>query len=304
MKTKPGTAVSEVHYVKQGLVRPLTRSLTLRRIAVMALGIGIYSGLPLWVQNNSSYGDVLAIPAELHTMLTLVLGCLLVFRTNTAYSRWWDARTQWGDLVAVFRNLSSKIAFMVRIPDSEMDTAERILVAFPYAVRDHLRHGLQINELPGFEDDVTMTEHVPGHLNGRLYQSMNTWKARGWIDGAELRIIDYDLRKLMEIVARCEAIRLTRIASSYRIFARQCVLLFLITLPWGISRDFGWWTPPLAATVAYFLLGLDVVAEHVEEPFGRDEDDLDLDRLCASIQASVTDQFSRSREARAQTSDA
>ena len=296
---KSGFNETELHYVKRGLVRPLTRSQTLRRVAAMALAVGIYSGLPLWVQNESRYRNVLAIPAELHTMLTLVLGCLLVFRTNTAYSRWWDARTQWGDLVAVFRNLSSKIAFMVTIPESEIDETERILVAFPFALRDHLREGLQINDLPGFEDDATTTNHVPSHLAGRLYSAMSRWKTRGWIDGAELRVIDYDLRKLMEIVGRCESIRLTRIASSYRVFARQCVLLFLITLPWGISRDFGWWTPPLTAIVAYFMLGLEVVAEHVEEPVGEDEDDLDLDRLCVSIESSVTGQFARSRETRA-----
>ena len=289
---------SQLHYVKRGLVRPLTRSQTLRRVAAMALAVGLYSGLPLWVLNESPFNDVLAIPAELHTMLTLVLGCLLVFRTNTAYSRWWDARTQWGDLVAIFRNLSSKLAFMVTIPESEIDDAERILVAFPFALRDHLREGLQINDLPGFEDDATTTDHVPSHLAGRLYSAMSRWKTRGWIDGAELRVIDYDLRKLMEIVGRCEAIRLTRVASSYRIFAQQCVLLFLITLPWGISRDFGWWTPPLTAIVAYFMLGLEVVAENVEEPFGRDEDDLNLDRLCTSIESSVTGLFARSRTAR------
>lgn len=300
---KTGFDNSEIHNAKRGLVRPLTRSQTLRRVAAMALAVGIYAGLPLWVQTASPYRNVLTIPAELHTMLTLVLGCLLVFRTNTAYSRWWDARTQWGDLVAVFRNLSSKIAFMVTIPESEIDNTEKILVAFPFAVRDHLREGLQVNDLPGFEDDATTTDHVPSHLTGRLYQSMCKWKARGWIDGAELRVIDYDLRKLMEIVGRCEAIRLTRIASSYRVFARQCVLLFLITLPWGISRDFGWWSPPLTAIVAYFMLGLEVVAEHVEEPFGEDEDDLDLDRLCASIESSVTGRFARSREARVAADD-
>ena len=47
------------------------------------------------------------------------------------------------------------------------------------------------------------------------------------------------------------------------------------------------------------MLGLEVVAENVEEPFGRDEDDLNLDRLCVSIESSVTGLFARSRDARA-----
>lgn len=287
---------------RRGFVRPITRSQTLRRVALAAIGVGAYAALPLW-KEHSTYRDIAVIPGDLHAMLTLVLGCLLVFRTNTAYSRWWEARTHWGDLVSAFRNLSSKLAFMVRIPEAEIDEAERVLVAFPFALRDHLREGSEMRELPGFEDDDTATDHVPSHLTGRLYNAMRKWKARGWIDGAELRVIDYDLRQLMELVGRCESIRLTRVASSYRVFARQCVLLFLITLPWGIARDFGWWTLPLTAIVAYFMLGLEVVAEHVEEPFGQDEDDLDLDRLCVAIESSVTGIFDRSRVAREEAAE-
>jgi len=285
----------EGNSIKRGFVRPLAKSRTLRKVALMAIGVGGYSALPLWSQLFEGRG-IVDIPAELHTMLTLVLGCLLVFRTNTAYSRWWDARQLWGDLVSTLRNLSSKVALMVRIPESERDEARRILMALPDAVRDHLRSGLHVQELSGFEGDETVTDHVPSYLTGCLYSALRHWKARGWIDGAELRVIDQELCQLMKLVGRCESIRLTRVASSYRVFARQCILLFLLTLPWGISRDFGWWTPPLTAIVAYFMLGLEVVAEHVEEPFGEDEDDLDLDRLCVAGRSSVTSLFQQSSQ--------
>jgi len=32
---------------------------------------------------------------------------------------------------------------------------------------------------------------------------------------------------------------------------------------------------------------MEIVAEHVEEPFGFDEDDLDLDGMCRTIESSV-----------------
>ncbi len=62
-----------------------------------------------------------------------------------------------------------------------------------------------------------------------------------------------------------------------------------MTLPWGIAQEFIWWTIPLTAILSYFMLGLETVAEHVEEPFGHDEDDLDLDVLCRTIEESVND---------------
>ncbi len=41
------------------------------------------------------------------------------------------------------------------------------------------------------------------------------------------------------------------------------------------------------------MLGLETVAEHVEEPFGYDEDDLDLDGLCKTIEVTVQEVFDR-----------
>ena len=38
---------------------------------------------------------------------------------------------------------------------------------------------------------------------------------------------------------------------------------------------------------AYFLLGIEIVAEEIEEPFGTGGDDLPLERYCATIETSV-----------------
>ncbi|MEG0760191.1 MAG: bestrophin family ion channel, partial [Chryseobacterium sp.] len=35
----------------------------------------------------------------IHSLLGFVLSLLLVFRTNTAYDRWWEGRKLWGKLV-------------------------------------------------------------------------------------------------------------------------------------------------------------------------------------------------------------
>jgi predicted membrane chloride channel (bestrophin family) len=41
------------------------------------------------------------------------------------------------------------------------------------------------------------------------------------------------------------------------------------------------------------MIGMETVAENVELPFGYDEDDLDLDRLCIVIEKSVGETFER-----------
>lgn len=133
--------------------------------------------------------------------------------------------------------------------------------------------------------------HVPQALADNIYAVLGEAKSSGRIDGDELRVLDAELLRLLDVCGGCERIKKTRIVKSYRIFARQCVLLFLATLPWGIVHDFRWLTIPLTMISAYFMLGLETVAEHVEEPFGYDEDDLDLEGLCTTIEDSVRDVF-------------
>src|SRR5688572_20984735 len=45
----------------------------------------------------------------LHSLLGIVLGLFLVFRTNSAYDRWWEGRKLWGAMVNSTRNYALKL---------------------------------------------------------------------------------------------------------------------------------------------------------------------------------------------------
>ena len=276
----------------KGFIAPIARSRMLSRVALLALLVGAYSALSVW---NDQYPlfDLVNTPTEIHAALTLVLGWLLVFRTNTAYARWWEARTLWGALVNASRNLALKTVVLVKLPREMRAEIQRNIVAFPYSLRDHLRDESQFNSLPGYEDSSETPGHVPGYLVSRIYQQLRIAREQNLIDGDDLRVIDAELSELLDITGGCERIQLTRVVRSYRVFARQCVVLFLISFPWGISNSFSWWTCPLVMITAYFMIGLETVAEHVEQPFGRDEDDLDLDGLCRTINRTVDEIFEK-----------
>src|SRR4051794_29832116 len=47
----------------------------------------------------------LAISDKAHVLIGLVLGLLLVFRTNACYDRFWEGRRQWGSIINESRNL-------------------------------------------------------------------------------------------------------------------------------------------------------------------------------------------------------
>ena len=269
-------------------IYPLLTSGTLARVAGYAMLLAAYAGFAVWKELSiyERWGD---FPAEIHAALTLVLGWLLVFRTNTAYNRWWEARTLWGGLVNASRNLSAKFRALPGCNLADRTALQDLLCDFASALRDHLRSPAPATGLKAAESAPPGSNHIPVLRVTQIYQLLWTCKAAGRIDGDELRVLDTDASRLLEICGGCERIRNTRIAFSYRVFARQCVFLFLITFPWGIVQEFQGWTIPLTGIMAYFMLGLETVAEHVEEPFGHDDDDLDLDGLCDVIDRSVRD---------------
>jgi putative membrane protein len=277
----------------RGLLSVIATSPTLSNVSIYAALVSLYALIPVLLETRTGFRDYLDLPSEVHAVLTLVLGWLLVFRTNASYQRWWEARTLWGALVNCSRNLAIKVADLVPSPGKDLDPIRNDIVAFAVALRDHLRDGAQLNRLEGFHDSIDQPVHVPAYLVSRMYSCFARWKAAHLIDGDELRVLDADCRRFLDICGGCERIRNTLLARSYRAFARQCVFLVLATLPWGIVDSFRWWTIPLTGIISYFMIGMETVAEHVEEPFGHDDDDLDLDSLCRTIEVTVTEIFDR-----------
>ena len=279
--------------MERGIVAEIHRSRTLRTVAWYALGVAAYSLIAVWEKTHSQSGSHVTLPSDLHAAFTLVLGWLLVFRTNSSYARWWEARKLWGTLVNISRNMAIKVADLCKAGDTELNKFRIEIIAFAYGLKDHLRNESQLQKLDGFEACPDQPSHVPSYLMTRMYERLSSWKADGFIDGDDLRVLDAEARQFLDICGGCERIRKTRVVRSYRTFARQCVGLYLITFPWGVVDSFRWWTVPLTGIVAYFMLGLETVAEHVEEPFGYDEDDLDLDGLCSTISVTVQEVFDR-----------
>ncbi|MCA9014930.1 MAG: hypothetical protein KDA77_06310 [Planctomycetaceae bacterium] len=279
---------------------------TLGRISLYAGLLGVYSLIPV-IKDNSGFlsyfgastefiadvekiGDV---SSDLHTTLGLVLGLLLVFRTNSSYARWWEARKLWGKLVNISRNMAIKFREFTNFGPDEVRELSDLIVAFPEALRDHLRENDDFDMFPELEQIDPPPRHIPAYIADLIYRRVIGWKRSGIIDGDELRILDSETRELMEICGACERIRRTRLSPSYRIFVRHCIGLYLCTLPWGLVEDFDFWTVPLTIILAYFMIGIEVIAHSVEEPFGLDEDDLDLDGLCITIRSTVNEILDR-----------
>jgi len=265
-----------------GITKPL------RQVWLLALPVGAYSCLAL-LKSLPPFSSVPEIPVAIDAALSVAMALILAFRVNRAYERWWEARTLWGKLVNVSRNLAVKIRILV-VPNQDDRQASRdLIVAFSAGLKDHLRGGAELKKLPGFEADQDVPNHLPSYLVVRLYQLMKKWQSDGQLSDQQFWLLDCEARELLEVCGACERIKTTLMSVSWRFFTWQCIALYLLVLPWGLVEEFGAWAVPLSTIIAYFVMAGEGIAHYVEEPFGLHEDHLDLNKICAAIETSISE---------------
>jgi len=257
------------------------------RIWMTVAAVAAYAALVLLVDHWALRG-IRTVGPEFHGFLGLILGTLLVFRTNTSYDRWWEGRKLWGQLVNDSRNLALKVQTCVRAHAADKARLGRWLRDFALALKLHLRGGVRLTDLPSFADSTEQPPHVPAYITARIYEQFEAWRQNDQLGGFELLFLDEHAASLMNICGACERIQKSPISISYRWFIRQSIAIYLLTLPWGLIENFGPWTVPAVAMLGYFMIGVEMIAEVIEDPFGVDEDDLLLDDICQTIDRSVT----------------
>lgn len=236
-------------------------------------------------------------------VLNLVLSLLLVFRTNTAYERFWEGRKAWGTLVNTTRNCARTLWIAVQEKDRSDRQAKiaslKLLVAFAICVKLHLRHTNINSELkpflspPRFEKLQSMNNpslEVAFWL-GDYAQKQHD---RGCLNVYLLNLIHEQISILVDVLGICERIQKTPIPIAYSIHLKQILLIYCIFLPFQFVDAFGWVTGFASLMMTFVLLGIEEIAEEIEDPFGTDPNDLPLDQICQNIDRNLEDLISLS----------
>jgi putative membrane protein len=217
----------------------------------------------------------------------VILGVLMGLRNRSAYDRWWEARRLWGQLINDSRNLAWKIRSYLPRQEIHMSRIPELLTGFADALRDHLRGGAKLQDIPGFEDETQQPAHVPSYLAGRIISRIAHWQRKNLIDARTMQVFDVHSRALLEICGGCERIRNTPMSISYRTLLRLGLALNILAAPWYIMLELGLWSIPVLIVVCFFLVGVEAIDAAVEEPFGTALDDLPLSAYCNTVRDSI-----------------
>ncbi|MDX5347713.1 MAG: hypothetical protein LPJ89_07235 [Hymenobacteraceae bacterium] len=265
-----------------------SRADTFRRLLPLMLAVMVYAGIVAYFETNYLDADLREYVKNIglmHTVLGFVISLLLVFRTNTAYDRWWEGRKVWGGLTNTSRNLAIKVQAMV--PEKEERQFFRGMIPnYAFALKNLLRENENFTELDPVLD-LKRGRHLPNQIAAGIYSRVNNLHQKGIINQGQFLAISEDVKTLTDLTGACERIKNTPIPYTYSVFIKKFIFFYVMTLPFGWTFSLGYYTLPVVALILYAFASLELIAEEIENPFGTDDNDLPIDQICHNIRKHV-----------------
>lgn len=269
---------------------------TIRKLLPLLLIVGAYSGLVAYLEvevfnlAENAYVHNISI---LHNLLGFAISILLVFRTNTAYDRWWEGRKLWGSLTNNSRNLAIKLNAILPVDDMvNRNFFRKSISLYSSMLRDHLRAEttrLALDEIDHPELKIDTSRHLPNQVAILLQNRITELYRNNKVTGDQLIILNNELQSFTDICGACERIKNTPIPYSYSVFIKKFIFIYILTLPIGFVFNLGYLVIPVVCFVFYVLGSLEMIAEEIEDPFGGDDNDVPTEKITENIRIHVAE---------------
>lgn len=237
------------------------------------------------------YVHPVSVPSTVHSLVGVALGLLLVFRTNASYDRFWEGRRLWGGIVNETRNLARASRPLLRDDPERYRALVLWTIEFTHAAMHQLRGTSGVDrttDLPPREvEAVRDAQHLPLAIATRMSELLVEARDRGRISDYLLGVLDQNVQLLIDYLGACERIHKTPLPFAYMVHVRRALILYCFTLPFALVRDYGWGTILDTLMVTYLFFGIEEIGVEIEDPFGLDDNDLPLERICATIEANL-----------------
>lgn len=227
-----------------------------------------------------------------HSIIGVVLSFLLVFRTNSAYDRWWEGRKLWGSFVNNSRNLAMKLNALFPKESIELRQKFKVLIAnYIIAAHQHLVNSVDVKtlEFHGEYDEKYYSQfnHIPNGIWKALYEEIIKLTKDGVITKEELLFLNTEIQSFTDNIGACERIKNTPIPYSYSIFLKKIIFVYVLTMPFGFAMEFGYWATLVVPFVFYAFASIELIGEEIENPFGNDDNDLPTDEIAERIKLNL-----------------
>jgi ion channel-forming bestrophin family protein len=255
---------------------------TARKLAPMLVYMAVYSFVIIYLLRHFLPHNFVPLSEKLvvmHTLLGFVISMLLVFRTNTAYDRWWEGRKVWGALINTSRNLYIK--FNNNVVNTAINLQLNNAVAnFANALKNHLRKDKHIH---------ATTKHEPLAIANEIYKQVVVLNKTAQLNDTQFLTLNNDIQLLMDYTGMCERIKNTPIPYIYNMFIKKFIFIYTMSMPFALAFNLSYVGIVVTVLMFYVLASLETIAEEIEDPFGNDSNDLALDTYVKVIEKSCNE---------------
>lgn len=256
---------------------------------VMLVGLLVAASI-YCIKHYLDLGEIIS-PA-LFTWIGVALSVLLVFRTNTAYDRWWEGRKQWGALVNYSRTFAHTLDAVLPKEDKENRAFfAKGIANFAYALSSHLRGKFNVDLLFELTDEdraeFEKRHHGPNFVTKRLANKVNEMFEKGELDAFDKHKLFGQLEEFNNVLGACERIKSTPIPFSYNTYMKIFILIYVSILPLAFYNILHYYTVALAMFEFFFLIGMEMMAEEIEDPFEDMSNDLPTRYMSDNIKNNV-----------------
>lgn len=222
------------------------------------------------------------------------ISIFLGFRNNAAWIRYSEARKLWGDLLITARSLMREIKSTTQANQEEMKVVLSLIVCYSNVLKSMLRH----ERIP--VEVTAQTPYMYEKLNvatpcNALLQEIGTWLFRHKRNGLDYQNFNHYLNNISTIQGGCERISNTPIPFAYSLILHRTVYIYCTIYPLLIIDSFGFLSLLFSLFTTYALLALDAIATELEDPFGREDNDLPLNAICNTIEIDLLEMIHEGR---------
>jgi ion channel-forming bestrophin family protein len=264
------------------LITKFHKSDTFRKLFWSLVSVGIYAALVVYAEIHF-FNVKSKNPTVLHSILGFVLSLLLVFRTNSAYDRWWEGRKLWGSFLNNSRNLALKLSAALKESEDRFEI-KFLITNYLFAAKNHLRDSFNPDDfLPTQGLSLSVLEkatHKPNTIAKALHYKIRELHQSKMLTNEELINLNSEIKSFTDDMGACERIKNTPIPYSYNIFLKKMIFLYCLSMPLFFGFEFGYTTIPITIIILYVFASIELIAEEIEDPFGEDYNDLPIDDIC------------------------
>lgn len=282
MIVRPRPKIHQLLYIMRGSIVPLI----LPQMALTAaLSVVIVAAHELWPDH------VPVFAGAPFALLGIALSVFLGFRNNVCYDRWWEARRQWGELIAATRTLARQTLVLEEGQRAEL---LRLAIAFTHALGESLRPQTATGAAEPFlteaeRGSVAGGPNRPDAIARLMAVRLSALRRDGAIGDIPWQTLDQTLARMGLVQAASERIRSTPIPFAYTLLLHRTAYLFCFLLPFGFADTLGWVTPVATALVAYAFFGLDALGNELEDPFDDNQHGVPLAAMARTIEINLRD---------------